>query len=194
MVVYWAEQLVQLLMQGHIIEKDEQEIYLYCIQTMLFRFIVYGTILLLSFFIGVVDSTIVFYFGFLLIRYTAGGYHANSHRNCYVLSIVVYLVAIGFLLIFPQILRKPFIFLCSICIAAMIYWAAPVDHKNRPFSPREKERYKKQSYIITTLLIIGALLLSSISTYYAMAIVLGAFNAACSVVIGQRQRKKELKC
>ena len=194
MILRWTDWIVQLLLQEKIISKEDQELYVYCFQTALFQMLTYGSILLLSICLDSVAVTIAYYEGFLPIRYVAGGYHANSHKNCLALSIAIYILAMGTITYLPASVDKMFVLIGSLCTICMIFWAAPVDHKNRPFSPREKERYRKKSYQVTILVTATAVILLNISVDLSTAIVLGTFSAACSVWIGQKQRRREVSC
>ena len=194
MILRWTSWIVQLLLQEKIISEDDQELYMYCFQTALFQMIIYGSIALLAVCLDDITISIAYYCGFLPIRYAAGGYHANSHKTCLALSIIIYLFAMGINTYLPASISKLFIIVGSICTICMIFWAAPVDHKNRPFSPREKERYRKKSYQVTILVTVIAVLMVNISVDLSTAVILGTFSAACSVWIGQKQRRRELLC
>jgi len=194
MIFRLADHIVKLFIQERIILQDEQELYMYCFQTVFFQMVTYGSILLMAIYMKYVTMTGAYYFGFLSIRYVAGGYHAKSRRACFTLSIIIYLLSMGLLISLTDFSAKLLILAGSLCSICMIFWAAPVDHRNRPFSPREKERYKKKSHQVTFLVTMVAIIVLNVSIDLAAAIVLGTFCAACSVWIGQRQRRRELLC
>lgn len=133
--VHW---IVQVITAENIIAEQEKEVYVYCFQTMLFQSIVYGTIIILAIGSGTLLKTVAYYLGFLPIRYTAGGMHTSSHKSCFVLSIAVYLISMVILALHSWTYKQFFGAGCTICAILMVFWAAPVDHKNHIFSPEAR--------------------------------------------------------
>ena len=194
MILKWTDAIVYLLISENIISENEKDVYRYCVQTFLFQGITYGIILLLASYFDIVALTIAYYVGFLPIRYVAGGYHASNHVRCLLLTIGIYALAVNVCLVITHKFIYPVLVLNLIVSSVLIIWAAPVDHKNRPFSPREKERFKRRSYIITIVIIVLSLVVLTISVKMSVAMSLGALSAACSLVAGSIQRRKEQLC
>lgn len=194
LILKWTDYIVQLLLNENIISENDRAVYQYCVQTTLFQLLTYSCILLLAVYFDVLGITLAYYAGFLPVRYVAGGYHAGSHRRCFCMTVAIYVISLG--LCFQIIERTAYAFLFGSVVISivMILWAAPVDHKNRTFSPREKERFKKQSYGITMIIIVLALLLMKISDSLSVAMILGTLSAACSLFAGKIQRRREQLC
>lgn len=194
MILKWTDTIVHLLISENIISEREKDVYMYCVQTFLFQGITYGIILLLANCFDVVALTIAYYVGFLPIRYVAGGYHASNHVRCLLLTISVYVLAVIMCLLITRTFIYPVLVSNLIISSVLIIWAAPVDHKNRPFSPREKDRFRRRSYIITIVIIVLSLVVLTISVKMSVAMSLGTLSAACSLVAGSIQRRKEQLC
>ena len=194
MILKWTEAMVYLLISENIISENEKDVYMYCVQTFLFQGITYGIILLLANCLNVMALTIAYYIGFLPIRYVAGGYHASSHSRCLLLTLGVYILSIIMCLLISHTLPYLVLILNLIISIVLIIWAAPVDHKNRPFSPREKERFKRRSYIITIVIVVLSLAVLTVSVKMSVAMSLGVLSAACSLGVGNIQRRKEQLC
>lgn len=194
MILKWTDYIVQMLLNENIISENDRAVYQYCVQTTLFQLLTYSCILLLAWYFDVVGVTLAYYAGFLPIRYVAGGYHASSHKHCFCMTIAIYAISLG--ICFQIIERAAYAFLFGSVVISivMILWAAPVDHKNRTFSPREKDRFRRRSYIITIVIIVLSLVVLTISVEMSVAMSLGTLSAACSLVAGSIQRRKEQLC
>lgn len=194
MILKWTDSIVQWLVNENIISEQETDVYQYCVQTFLFQLLLYCTIFLLAIYLDVLGLTIAYYLGFLPIRYVAGGYHASTHVRCFFMTLSLYIVSLTVCVYIEQIFVYKLFLLCVTIAYLLILWAAPVDHKNHPFSPREKDSFRRKSYIITTIVVTISVLVLIISTNLAVAMGLGTFSAACSLFFGKIQRGKELSC
>lgn len=194
MILKWTDTIVDLLINENIISEQEKDVYMYCVQTFLFQSITYGIILLLANCLDVMALTIAYYIGFLPIRYVAGGYHASSHSRCLLLTLGVYILSIIMCLLVTHTTPYPVLVSNLIISSVLIIWAASVDHKNRPFSPREKERFRRRSYIITIVIIVLSLVILTVSVKTSVVMSLGVLSAACSLAAGSIQRRKEQLC
>ena len=189
MIEKWVHWIVQVLLQENIIVEQEKEVYVYCFQTMLFQSIVYGTIIILAISSETLLKTVAYYLGLLPIRYTAGGMHTSSHKSCFVLSIAVYLISMVILVLIPETYTQVFGAGCTICAILMVFWAAPVDHKNHIFSPEAKVKYKRQSCLLVSGMAMVFIIMAMYEIEFSTAIALGLFCAGCSLVIGKFERR-----
>ena len=79
------------LINAHIIEKEEAEIYDYGLQLLLTS----GTTTIVILLIGIISQkltlTLLFMLALVLLRRYAGGYHAQTYLHCFLISCSVYL-------------------------------------------------------------------------------------------------------
>lgn len=190
-----SNRLTFFLLQQNIILVEDSEVYTYgfeYILSMLFNLIGIFAIAMVtgSFFEG-----IGYLVGFALLRSVAGGYHANSHNLCMILSFFLY--AINLLLIQLLTLSAINSFYTILVITGvsiiLIFRYAPVDHPNKPFSTEEYSVFKRRSRkwvgSISLLLFIGVFLLPTLQTIW-ISIALGSLTTALSVFVAKIKKEE----
>lgn len=192
MITTWTNWFLKILLDEQKIQKEELELYQYCVQTMLFQGFVYGLIILLAVSMDCFAVTLFYYLGFLPLRYTAGGFHARTHKGCLLLSIGIYWSSMVLLSCLPTQLNKFLATGMGISILLIIWKSAPIDHANRPFQKGELVYFRRKSLQAMLFVITCSLFISLLSVQLALAILLGAFCAAISLLFGKEQRRREL--
>ena len=130
-----CNKIVNLLIQNHIIQKDDREIYYFGLYQMIsFIFNTITTLVIVSFFNMYIEGLLfcVFYY---LLRCYGGGYHSKSVIVCYILSI---LLIIAVLCITIKI-KLSMLFL-SIFVASFIFvfFVSPVETSTKKLDEKEK--------------------------------------------------------
>lgn len=184
--------LVQFLLAEKVIKAEDEDIYAYGMEMLLSHLLVYGLTAFLAITFHWLGATVVYYGAFLLIRHTAGGYHAPTHRQCALLTMMTYCISMAISQHFP---RNELAWTALIMIAFSlvgIYGFAPVDHENKPFSPNERKKYRWQSISAANLLgmVSLALIAIGVKEMLIIALILGMFNASMSVMIGSEVRRR----
>ena len=191
MLERWAQWLTRRFVQSGIIKQSETEIYNYCFEVLLGSLAYYGTITLIAVLTQNVVFALCYTGGFLLIRHTSGGYHAQSHLRCYVLSLTVYLTALVIWRCFSW--EAGVVILCSWIVMAVLWLIGPVEHENKPLSAKEMDTYRKRSRKISLLLALSITILCSVQQVEIAAVfMLGFLSAVLSGAAGQivnRERK-----
>ena len=177
--------VLKILLEEQKIQKEELELYQYCVQTMLFQCFVYGLIILLA-------VTLFYYLGFLPLRYTAGGFHARTHKGCLLLSIGIYWSSMVLLACLSIQLVKYLAAGMGISILLIVWKSAPIDHANRLFQKGELVYFRRKSLQAMCFVTACSLFTSLLSVQLALAILLGTFCAAISLLLGKEQRRREL--
>lgn len=187
--------LVQFFLTEAIITEEDQDVYRYSVEILLSSLAVYGSILLLALWGQLLPETIAYYCGFLLIRHSAGGYHARSHGRCILLTLVVYLLSITLLSAIPQQLWIEAVVLMAALSLGAIYRFGPVDHVNKPFTPEEHRRYRQQSLVLVTLISLISIMMVALSLQekWALAISLGMVSASLSVIAGNQEVNRHVQ-
>ena len=136
----------------------DDEIFLYGIEviaTSLFN-------VLLLLFIGIISGTVnqalVYYVSYATLRKFIGGYHCNTNFNCITFNVSKYIL---FIWLYQHVEINKLLMISIIIITLiLIIWGAPFEHKNRPISENERYKYKKYSFIITSIYAVFILLSS----------------------------------
>ncbi len=187
--------LVQFFLTEAIITEEDQDVYRYSVEILLSSLVVYGSILLLALCGHVLAETIAYYSGFLLLRHSAGGYHARSHGHCILLTLSTYLLAMILLSAIPQNVRIWAVVLMAVLSLGAIYGVGPVDHVNKPFTPGERKRYRQQSLVWVTLISFASTAMVALGLWeqLALAVSLGMASAALSVIAGSQEVKRHVQ-
>ena len=184
--------VLKILLEEQKIQKEELELYQYCVQTMLFQCFVYGLIILLAVSMDCFAVTLFYYLGFLTLRYTAGGFHARTHKGCLLLSIGIYWSSMVLLACLSIQLVKYLAAGMGISILLIVWKSAPIDHANRLFQKGELVYFRRKSLQAMCFVTACSLFTSLLSVQLALAILLGTFCAAISLLLGKEQRRREL--
>ena len=134
-----SEFIVDILIEGDVINKEEKKLYTYCFETVLFVAINIITTIIIGFFFREVLATILFMVVFISMRVFAGGYHCKTEMGCYFLSMVVHIFIIGTYRFFSFISNVGGLIVCFFNVFFIILWS-PVESKNKPLGVIEKRK------------------------------------------------------
>ena len=135
-------------------ESEFEEVYAYGAE------IVYSTVLnglivlLMSVITGTFIPTLVFIISFILLRRSAGGFHASTHTKCMLILVAVHLLfvlCVNFLNIAIVPYFSYFTILYS-CISVFLF--APVEHPNKPLKSHEIMKLRGFSISLSISIII----------------------------------------
>ncbi|MGN6713632.1 accessory gene regulator B family protein [Anaerocolumna jejuensis] len=162
--------------------KDEYEILLYCIETIIGQSITYALLI----FIGVLMNDLVkmvIYIVFLVaLRGQTGGYHANSHIGCIAFSCIISALAVSISksLCIEWIL--PFI-----CFSIIyIIYRAPIKHINLNLSAYEIEQlYISIKRVISIEVISICIFIIINATFLVIPACLAIITVAASIMLAK---------
>lgn len=182
---YLAENISSFFLFHSLIEEKDFETYTYCFEVILSGIFFFASILSFSYILGLFWATVFYLLSFSLIRKYAGGFHAATHGQCFIISFVTYIVYIICLYtISPEYyfhLSYVFVILATYLLLTLCPNIAY--HKNS-FHPEklEKMKAKLKNYIIVFLFVV---ILLSISGNSAILFYLsyGYLQAAISASI-----------
>ncbi len=138
-----------------------------------------------SLLIGHPLAWLFFVLGFAPQRTTAGGYHADTHMRCYIVTTVMFLVGA---LVAYEIVWNRFIYLAiAISSILMICFLAPLEATNKPLSEKRYRLNRKRSLIIicangivSVVFTMLNLVCEEVNMYYA-----GIFFASVSLIMAK---------
>ncbi|HIZ76103.1 MAG TPA: accessory gene regulator B family protein [Firmicutes bacterium] len=129
-----------------VIESGKKDLYIYGLHQGIVMFFNIITTLLVGCILGMVWQSIVFLLAYIPIRSYAGGYHAKTPVRCYCISVILItatLLAMKYVTLTPATCWGGIL-----GSSALIFILAPIEDKNKPFTPAEKKVFQKRSRIL----------------------------------------------
>lgn len=190
-----AIDLVAQMTEAELIHKDMEERYVYVSICWLEKLITIGTIVVISMVFQKILPTLFFLTFFLELRKRTGGYHLNKFYQCYLATVVSYLV----ILVVSVKLVNYSQWLLGTLLLAMIAIGiiGTVNHPNMHMDVDELRESKKEARIIVMLegcIIFGCILLGAdmiFIGYMAIAVILCAALLCISKIIKQEVKENE---
>lgn len=126
-------------------EEEKEEIIRYGLDKIKNSCMMSAVTLLMGYAFHVLLQSIVFLICFIALRKYAGGYHADTQKRCYVISVLIIAVALWATRYKPDN-SECFVFIQSLNFIILCF-LVPVDSKNRRLEQWEKERYGKKAKV-----------------------------------------------
>lgn len=168
-----ATYITEYFVQHNWIEPEEMDLFHYSVEKRCSTLIVFVPAFLLAVYLTSVLSAITFFLSFSYLRLYTNGFHAKSIHGCFVFSIVLEVVFLGF--IYPIIRTAPMFSLvvCTISLT-IILLLAPYDHPNMSLTSDELSacHHIVVHRVITVFLGVSFIWILNLSTI------------ACSVITG----------
>ena len=190
-----AIDLVDQMTETKLIHKDMAERYIYVAICWMEKFITIGTIILISIAVEKFLPTLFFLLFFLGLRKRTGGYHLDKFYQCYLASVLSYLVILGIstsLVGYPQLILGMLLFAMSV-----IGIIGTVNHPNMHMDSAQLAESKKEARIILLLegsiiyccVLLGADLI--FISYMAIAVILCAALLCIAKILKQEAKENE---
>ncbi len=190
-----AIDLVDQMTETKLIHKDMAERYIYVAICWMEKFITIGTIILISIAVERFLPTLFFLLFFLGLRKRTGGYHLDKFYQCYLASVLSYLVILGIstsLVGYPQLILGMLLFAMSV-----IGIIGTVNHPNMHMDSAQLAESKKEARIILLLegsiiyccVLLGADLI--FISYMAIAVILCAALLCIAKILKQEVKENE---
>ena len=125
---------------------DNYELYEYAIYILLSSAFHMATVIVLGLIFNLLTESLVFYFSFIAIRKFAGGYHAKTPVRCYLFSIIIISLILGFIkmiLVLDLLFATYGILILGFISVIIINILSPLDTKNAPLNNKEKIIHSK---------------------------------------------------
>lgn len=173
MLEFIARKCTDKFLKKGIIEKEKEAIFIYGFQLLFSTSASIISILLLSIVLKQLELGFAFLLLFIPIRMVAGGFHANTYSQCFLLTNLIFLI---FYFTVKKIAATSgvwiiwIMFLASVCYIIRI---APVIHKNHPVNRKRYDKNRKNTYkilIIDLLIMVLFFLLRQYEILNAMAV------------------------
>ena len=164
-----------------VIEQKDISIYRYGLEVLYLSVLEILSILLLAVWMGNFFETLLYFVAFIPLRLFAGGYHANTRLGCYFVSLCIYGV-FSMMVAFASISHLLSVFF-SVVAFIIIWWQAPVVHRNHKISQEEIFYAKAVSRILAVIELLFVIVVGIVSVQVAFIISIGYLSEALSIVI-----------
>lgn len=154
-----SKRITQSLLTREIIEKKLVNVYQYGTELMLSCFLTSGSILILSCIIDSFGAGLLYLAIYITLKGTTGGYHASSYKNCFIISIFLYILQTIIVKVLSTC-NLPYWFWLIILFLSSIYifCNAPVKNHNHPIGAKSLRKNQIRARIrISALSAITAL-------------------------------------
>lgn len=185
MLQQFLKKCTHLFLQYGLLTEEDEEVFQYSLEVFLFGLFNWGTILIFAYWQEEIFRTAVYIGVFLFLRRVCGGYHANTHVQCCVLTIGIYLLVLCLWKMTPAG-SVPFLSVSMMILANLLIWYyAPVETANKPFLQEERKLFRRKA-VQFLLLIDCLLLLLFMADYYELmySVSSGLFQLAVTVMVG----------
>lgn len=183
-----ASRLASRLVNNKIIESTSHDVYTYGFELILSGAVNILLMAIVSIAFRRYYDWILFLVAFILLRTTAGGYHAKSHIGCIMVGTIAFALLLAASRL--QINWTIFILVTSIISLVLILIFSPVEAHNKKLNEERKAKNRKVSIciaILNLLITVPVLLVDGLSDvlniYFA-----GVFAAALSMLVVKAQQ------
>ena len=196
MLVYLAKGISSFFISRGIVKEEQREVYDYCFEIMLSTIFNISTVLIISLATKTFLETMCFIAGFMVVRSTAGGYHAQTHWGCWLLLVCSYITYLISTHIIAESYQRIGTILCAVLSFILILIFSPVEDPNKPFTPLEYKLFKKKSSMTAIVLAAICILISTQMDKGKMgfSVAAGMLVVSLSLIAGTLKNKKAVGC
>lgn len=151
-----TDRILNQLIRLDIIDGEDEEIYRFGLEGLSLKLIHYSSYLVIAFFAHEMPRFLIFFAAFLVLRKSAGGYHAKTKAGCYISScLIVFCIVAGVRVVTDWEYIIPaggiLMIFSDICILAL----APLGNRNRQYDEEEMQLFRKRT--INLLILVNVL-------------------------------------
>ena len=155
-----TDKLLNHMIKRNIINEEDVEIYRFGLEALKLKMFHYVSYLLIAIFCDGVAEFLLFFIAFVLLRKSAGGYHAKTKGGCYVLSCLTVILAIAIMKNITMENTTLVVGVLLLIIAdIVIFRLAPLGNRNRELEYEEEKYFRKKTILLLILENISVLLL-----------------------------------
>lgn len=147
-----TNKVLGIFLNRKIIDEDMADVYRYGLEILFSSLCTTFSILIISFLLGSLELGILYLFLTIPLKLTAGGYHANTYKKCFLISNFTFAVLICVYKIISQYSIPITAWLIVLYYSAFyIFIKAPVQNIHQPLSTVKVERNKRQARLYLLL-------------------------------------------
>lgn len=190
MIARLSKRIAYFFVERSIIQAEDEDVYIYGLQ-LLFSSVFNGLIaIIVALASGTVIQSIVFLTAFVVMRKSAGGYHAKTHLGCCCILIVVMCMFITILKLVSERYFYTITIVSVIFSIIMVLIYAPLEHKNKPLSNTDKLRLRKKSKLYILIITVLTIILGFLRLKHVMvSAALGIMTSSCSIAVAKLKKQ-----
>ena len=146
-VGYWVD--------NNIIDEYDRDIYEYGFELLIFSLINVVAILATAFITNRIPESLALLAATIPIQSFGGGYHADTHLRCWLITLAVMAAGVMMAETLPFLWRTA----AAVPAAAALFFLAPVEHENAPFSASFAGKMRRVVRILCIVYLAAAYLL-----------------------------------
>lgn len=180
-----------LLSKGKI-EKSEVDLYNHGSEIIISTIIGFLMVFLTGVLLSSIDSAMIFYILFVVVRSYTGGYHADTHLKC---KLVLFFCCVT-VVFFTSILEDKYnlimhtIYVLLFISSVLIY--APIINGNKPMKKEEIERNRLKAIIISVVVCVLSYAMYFFSLRCTISIGITLVTISFLMVIGKLKERRKL--
>jgi len=183
-----SARITDSLVSAGAVPSEDKALYEYGIRMGILMVINVATALLIGLLLDMLWQSIVFLIAYNPVRSYAGGYHASSQLNCYLISIPMILAVLFGIKLVPWNDYISMIVLLGAAI--MIEILAPVEDSHKPLRGQEKAVYKRKARLYSGLIAGAAIVLWFLDMkQISLSIIMALVVAAVMLILGAIKNK-----
>ena len=166
-------------------QASKKAVILYGMELIVSTLIGVGLIVVISFLVHEPLAWVFFLLAFVPLRHTAGGYHANTHFQCYMVVTAVFSFAV---VIEKTLLITIFMLWIAAFVSSIIVFIfSPCVPSNKPISKKGRKRNRKLSCVLIWIDLLSAttILLSNLDSHILHYYYWGILSASLSLVVAK---------
>jgi accessory gene regulator B len=130
-------------------DSEKNDVIRYGIEIFILKSVFWIFSLLIGIFMGSFLECLFYMIAFTILRSFAGGYHANSRKQCFFQSVITIFIA---LVLQKLVVKMDFLliicFFAAVCMSIVVWKYAPIDTQNKQLEYEEKIIFKKKTRIV----------------------------------------------
>lgn len=192
---FFSKKIVNKLVENNLIKSEEAELYEYCFILLISTLTSILSLLIIAVFTNTLFYSSIILLSFLVCRLCCGGYHANHHLTCYIITILNHISCLFLLLHFCKTYNPYLIGCINLISFLLLFLFSPIENKNNPLSDKQKTFHKIQCRLIAIINIIISFIPIYIpnSQLGICSFSIGVFSASFSMIISLIKELLEIK-
>lgn len=190
MIARLSKRMASFFVRNDVIKSEDEEVYEYGLQLLLSTVFNGIIALILAIISGTALQCVCYLAVFVLLRKSAGGFHAKTHFGCCCILAVVLSLFIMFIKFVPNEVYGIVVAIAAAVSVVIILMFAPLEHENKPISDKDKGRLRKISiiYAILFAFLIFVLFIAKLEMIM-ICVALGMFTASGSMLVAVIEKK-----
>ncbi|MGN0335460.1 MAG: accessory gene regulator B family protein [Lachnospiraceae bacterium] len=144
-----TNKFLNVFLERKVIDEDMADVYRYGLEILFSSLFTTFSILVISFLLNSLGLGVLYLFLTIPLKLTAGGYHADTYKKCFLISNLTFtaLIYVYKIISYYHSISVIFWLIILYCSTFYIFLKAPVQNIHQPLSPAKIERNKRRTRI-----------------------------------------------